>query len=140
MVDGQRDWTVQPPSLLCRLQSIQSVDPVELIFFWQQGRKPQSVGLCLRYRSLISGEPIGLLRVYQALDWQDDQVQQAYNQLRRITSITLGGYTKEKVEKYPPIRMRYFTFSARQIQALENGAVIPAMLFDKPNGEYPDIP
>ncbi|EOD3501946.1 hypothetical protein ACKLMK_03590 [Salmonella enterica subsp. enterica serovar Paratyphi C] len=139
MADGQRDWAVQTPSLLCRLQSIQSVDPVELIFFWQQGRKPQSVGLCLRYRPLISGEPIGLLRVYQALDWQDEQVQQAYNQLRRITSITLGGYTKDKVEKYPPIRLRYFTFSARQMQALDNGAVIPAMIFDKPKGEFPSI-
>ncbi|ECK5631365.1 hypothetical protein NKD49_002327 [Salmonella enterica] len=139
MADGLRDWAVQTPSLLCRLQSIQSVDPVELIFFWQQGRKPQSVGLCLRYRPLISGEPIGLLRVYQALDWQDEQVQQAYNQLRRITSITLGGYTKDKVEKYPPIRLRYFTFSARQMQALDNGAVIPAMIFDKPKGEFPSI-
>ncbi|EIK1792481.1 hypothetical protein LJW72_004461, partial [Salmonella enterica] len=92
MADGQRDWAMQTPSLLCRLQSIQSEDPVELIFFWQYGRKPQNVGLCLRYRPIISGEPVTLFRSYQALEWHDEQVQQAYNQLRLVTSITPSGH------------------------------------------------
>ncbi|EDD1255034.1 hypothetical protein GAZ62_12455, partial [Salmonella enterica] len=117
MADGQRDWVMQTPSLLCRLQSIQSEDPVELIFFWQHGRKPHNVGLCLRYRPVISGEPVTLFRAYQALEWRDEQVRQAYNQLQLVTSITPSGHIKEQVEKYPPVRMRFFTFSARQMQA-----------------------
>lgn len=140
MADGQRDWVMQTPSLLCRLQSIQSEDPVELIFFWQHGRTPHNVGLCLRYRPIISGEPVTLFRAYQALDWRDEQVRQAYEQLRRVTRITPSGHIKEKVEKYPPIRMRYFTFSARQMQASDNGEILPAMIFNKPQGEYPGIP
>ncbi|EEN2982903.1 hypothetical protein GJM34_12260 [Salmonella enterica] len=140
MADGQRDWAMQTPSLLCRLQSIQSEDPVELIFFWQYGRKPQNVGLCLRYRPIISGEPVTLFRTYQALEWHDEQVQQAYNQLRLVTSITPSGHIKEQVEKYPPVRMRFFSFSARQMQALDNGEIMPAMIFNKPLGEYPGIP
>ncbi|EFU5484222.1 hypothetical protein HT342_004780 [Salmonella enterica subsp. enterica serovar Muenchen] len=140
MADGQRDWAMQTPSLLCRLQSVQSEDPVELIFFWQHGRKPHNVGLCLRYRPIISGEPVTLFRSYQALEWHDEQVRQAYNQLRLVTSITPSGHVKEQVEKYPPVRMRCFTFSARQMQALDNGEIIPAMIFNKPLGEYPGIP
>ncbi|EEI6292615.1 hypothetical protein GUQ00_000541 [Salmonella enterica] len=140
MADGQRDWAMQTPSLLCRLQSIQSEDPVELIFFWQHGRKPHNVGLCLRYRPIISGEPVILFRSYQALEWHDEQVQQAYNQLRLVTSITPSGHIKEQVEKYPPVRMRFFSFSARQMQALDNGEIMPAMIFNKPLGEYPGIP
>ncbi|EGD0798137.1 hypothetical protein IAQ76_001170 [Salmonella enterica] len=140
MADGQRDWVTQTPSLLCRLQSIQSEDPVELIFFWQHGRKPHNVGLCLRYRPVISGEPVTLFRAYQALEWRDEQVRQAYNQLQLVTSITPSGHLKEQVEKYPPVRMRFFTFSARQMQALDNGEIIPAMIFNKPLGEYPGIP
>ncbi|ECR4900785.1 hypothetical protein KCI04_002474 [Salmonella enterica] len=140
MADGQRDWAMQTPSLLCRLQSIQSEDPVELIFFWQYGRKPHNVGLCLRYRPIISGEPVTLFRAYQALEWHDEQVQQAYNQLRLVTSITPSGHIKEQVEKYPPVRMRFFSFSARQMQALDNGEIMPAMIFNKPLGEYPGIP
>lgn len=140
MADGLRDWSIQTPSILCRLQSMQSEDPIELIFFWQQGRQPHNVGLCLRYRPVISGEPVTLLRVYQALDWRDEQVRQAYNQLRRVTSITPSGHIKEKVEKYPPVRMRCFSFSARQMQALDNGEIIPAMIFNKPLVEYPGIP
>ncbi|EDW4550057.1 hypothetical protein ABN97_003789 [Salmonella enterica subsp. salamae] len=140
MADGQRDWAMQTPSLLCRLQSVQSEDPVELIFFWQHGRKPYNVGLCLRYRPIISGEPVTLFRSYQALEWHDEQVRQAYNQLRLVTSITPSGHVKEQVEKYPPVRMRCFTFSARQMQALDNGEIIPAMIFNKPLGEYSGIP
>ncbi|EDR5076953.1 hypothetical protein GS039_001435 [Salmonella enterica] len=140
MADGQRDWAMQTPSLLCRLQSVQSEDPVELIFFWQHGCKPHNVGLCLRYRPIISGEPVTLFRSYQALEWHDEQVRQAYNQLRLVTSITPSGHVKEQVEKYPPVRMRCFTFSARQMQALDNGEIIPAMIFNKPLGEYPGIP
>lgn len=140
MADGQRDWAMQTPSLLCRLQSIQSEDPVELIFFWQHGRNPHNVGLCLRYRPIISAEPVTLFRAYQALEWHDEQVQQAYNQLRLVTSITPSGHIKEQVEKYPPVRMRFFTFSARQMQALDNGEIMPAMIFNKPLGEYPGIP
>ncbi|EAM1145141.1 hypothetical protein [Salmonella enterica] len=140
MADGVRDWSMQTPSILCRLQSMQSEDPIELIYFWQQGRQPHNVGLCLRYRPVISGVPVTLLRVYQALDWRDEQVRQAYNQLRRVTSITPSGHIKDKVEKYPPVRMRCFSFSARQMQALDNGEIIPAMIFNKPLGEYPGIP
>ncbi|ELL1748511.1 hypothetical protein Q6I02_001372 [Salmonella enterica] len=140
MADGQRDWAMQTPSLLCRLQSIQSEDPVELIFFWQYGRKPHNVGLCLRYRPIISGEAVTLFRAYQALEWHDEQVRQAYKQLRLVTSITPSGHIKEQVEKYPPVRMRFFSFSARQMQALDNGEIMPAMIFNKPLGEYPGIP
>ncbi|ECA1950157.1 hypothetical protein EJH27_01630 [Salmonella enterica subsp. enterica serovar Virchow] len=140
MADGQRDWAAQTPGLLCRLQSLQSEDPVELIFFHQPGRKPvSSVGLCLRWRPVISGLPVTLLRTFQALDWRDGQVIQAHGQLTRVSCITPSGMMKEKVNKYPPVRVRYFGFSARQMQALDNGEVLPAMIFNHPQGEYPGI-
>lgn len=69
-----------------------------------------------------------------------EQVREAYNQLRRVTSITPSGHINDKVEKYPSVRMRCFSFSARQMQALDNGEIIPAMIFNKPLGEYPGIP
>ncbi|EBS4057511.1 hypothetical protein DPY64_10780 [Salmonella enterica subsp. enterica serovar Newport] len=140
MADGLRDWAMQTPGLLCRLQSLSSADPVELIFFRQHGRQPAgSVGLCLRWHPVISGLPVTLLRTYQALDWSDGQVQQAYRQLLRVASVTPGGQLKKAVENYPPVHVRYFTFSARQMQALDNGEVLPAIIFNHPQGEYPGI-
>ncbi|HBZ9867444.1 TPA: hypothetical protein MND73_004379 [Salmonella enterica subsp. houtenae] len=141
MADGLRDWVMQTPSLLCCLQSLLSEDPIELIFFWQHGRNPVcNVGLCLRYRPIISGEPVTLLRIYQPLNWRDEQVRQACKHLLSVTSITASGHSKEKVDKYPTVRARFFTFSARQMQALDNGEIMPAMIFNKPQGEYPGIP
>jgi len=144
MTDGQRDWVMQTPSLLCRLQSLQSADPVELIFFWQQGRRPAcNVGLCLRYRPVISGVPVTLVSVFRTVAWRNEQAQQACKQLTDVISMTASGHKRERAAEcaqYPLIRPRYVTFSARQMQAIEQGEIIPAMIFDKPQGEYPGIP
>ena len=139
MTDGQRDWVMETPSLLCRLRTLQSEDPVELIFWRQHGRpSPGSVGLCLRWRPLISGLPVTLLRIYQAQGW-DEQAGQAHEALKRVACVTPSGQMRERVETYPPVRLRYFTFSSRQMQALDNGEVLPAIIFTRPQGEYPGM-
>ncbi|EBV7252035.1 hypothetical protein XR93_004154 [Salmonella enterica subsp. enterica serovar Pomona] len=141
MADGQRDWVMQAPLLLDQQQSLQPEEPVELIFFWQQGRKPVcNVGLCLRCRTVVNGVPVTFLRTFQALEWRDAQARQARKQLTDAASVTPGGQLKHRADNYPLIRTRYFSFSARQMQALNNGEVIPAMLFDCPRGEYPGLP
>lgn len=141
MADGQRDWVMQTPSLLCRLQSLPSEEPVELIFFWQHGRSPVcNVGLCLRYRPVVSGVSVTLLRAFQAVEWRDEQARQAYKQLTDVACVTSSGHLQKRSGEYPLIRRRYFALSARQMQALDHGEIIPAMLFDNPQGEYSGIP
>jgi len=139
MTDGLRDWAEQSPELLRWLSSLQSEDPVELIFYHQQGRSLLNMGLCVRYRPLLSGLPVSLLRIFQALDWGDEQVKRAYEKLKSAACVTPSGHVKERVDKYPLIRVRYFTFSARQMQALNNGEVLPAMIFNHPQRERPGI-
>ncbi|HAF5680343.1 TPA: hypothetical protein G8N93_005000 [Salmonella enterica] len=118
--------------------------PVELIFCFSRstaGEPVRDVGLCLRWQRVIGEVAVPVARWYGMAAWEVPYTQEAF---RRLQSLACGSVRGEPLrmppESYPRIRCRYFRLSARQLQGLSRGEVLPVMVLNHPQGEYPGIP
>ncbi|EAS0616125.1 hypothetical protein E8Q24_28155 [Salmonella enterica] len=119
-------------------------EPVELIFCFSRstaGEPVRDVGLCLRWQRVIGEVAVPVVRWYGMAAWDVPYTQEVF---RRLQSLACGSARGEPLrtpsESYPRIRCRYFRLSARQMQGLSRGEVLPVMVLNHPQGEYPGIP
>ncbi|ELO0595373.1 hypothetical protein QY625_003682 [Salmonella enterica] len=118
--------------------------PAELIFCFSRsaaGEPVLDVGLCLRYERVIGEVTVPVVRWYGMAAWEVPYTQEVF---RRLQSSAGGSPRGELLrvppESYPRIRCRYFRLSARQMQGLFRGEILPVMVLNHPQGEYPGIP
>ncbi|MML56192.1 hypothetical protein D7N80_23515 [Salmonella enterica subsp. enterica] len=119
-------------------------EPVELIFCFSRstaGEPVRDVGLCLRWQRVIGEVAVPVVRWYGMAAWDVPYTQEVF---RRLQSLACGSARGEPLrtpsESYLRIRCRYFRLSARQMQGLSRGEVLPVMVLNHPQGEYPGIP
>lgn len=116
--------------------------PAEMIFcFSRQGRESvRDVGLCLRYWRIIHDVSVPSVIWYGAANRGEPGMQEIYRQLQSIVTVSPGGHpVRSPQETYPQVRSRYFRLSARQMQGLSRGEILPVMALNNPQGEYPGI-
>ncbi|EBS4548696.1 hypothetical protein DQK32_22930 [Salmonella enterica subsp. enterica serovar Newport] len=106
-------------------------EPVELIFCFSRsaaGEPVRDTGLCLRWQRVIGDVTVPVVRWYGMAAWEAPYTQEVFRRLRSLAS------------ESPRIRCRYFRLSARQLQGLARGEILPVMVLNHPLGEYPGIP
>ncbi|EAY1188282.1 hypothetical protein RDB90_004262 [Salmonella enterica] len=141
--DGADNWSAVTEHLRALPGMDDTSSPVELIFCFVRraaGEPVRDVGLCLRYRRLTGEMTVPVVRWYGMAAWQVPYTQEEF---RRLQSLACGSARGEPLrtppESYPRIRCRYFRLSARQMQGLARGEVLPVMILNHPQGEYPGI-
>lgn len=142
--DGADNWSAVTEHLRT-LPGVEGADePVELIFCFSRrttGEPVRDVGLCLRYRRFTGEVTVPVVRWYGMAAWDVPYTQEVF---RRLQSLACGSARGEPLrtpsESYPSIRCRYFRLSARQLQGLSRGEILPVMVLNHPQGEYPGIP
>ncbi|MDJ6542840.1 hypothetical protein LEC33_18545 [Salmonella enterica] len=106
-------------------------EPVELIFCFSRsaaGEPVRDTGLCLRWQRVIGDVTVPVVRWYGMAAWEAPYTQEVFRRLRSLAS------------ESPRIRCRYFRLSARQLQGLARGEILPVMVLNHSLGEYPGIP
>ncbi|EBW6364044.1 hypothetical protein DPU24_25275 [Salmonella enterica subsp. enterica serovar Oranienburg] len=118
-------------------------ESVELIFCFScsaAGEPVRDTGLCLRWRRVIGDVTVPVVRWYGMAAWEAPYTQKG---LRRLQSLACesprGEQLRTPPDSYPRIRCRYFRLSARQMQGLSRGELLPVMVLNHPLGEYPGI-
>ncbi|ENU7738336.1 hypothetical protein ACE3YX_005025 [Salmonella enterica] len=120
----------------------ETTGPAEMIFcFSRRGREPvREVGLCLRYRRIIQDVPVPAVIWYGTAVWGEADTQEVYRQLQSRISVSSTGHpVRPPQETYPQVRGRYFRLTARQMQGLSRGEILPVMALNNPQGQYPGI-
>lgn len=120
----------------------ETTGPAEMIFcFCRHGREPvRDAGLCLRYRRIIHDVPVPAVIWYGTAVWDEADTQEVYRQLQSLISVSSAGHpVRPPQETYPQIRGRYFRLTARQMQGLSRGEILPVMALNNPQGQYPGI-
>ncbi|HGA5968801.1 TPA: hypothetical protein ACIS4C_004624 [Salmonella enterica subsp. enterica serovar Java] len=119
-------------------------EPVELIFCFSRsaaGEPVRDVGLCLRYERVIGEVTVPVVRWYGMAAWEVPYTQEVFRCLQSPAGgASRGELLRAPPESYPRIRCRYFRLSARQMQGLFRGEILPVMVLNHPQGEYPGIP
>lgn len=140
--DGDRadNWSVVTEHLLT-LPEI--VPAAELIFCFSRragGEPVRDVGLCLRYERVIGEVTAPSVRWYGMAAWKVPYTQEVFRCLQSLAGgAPRGELLRAPPESYPRIRCRYFRLSARQMQGLSRGEILPVMVLNYPLGEYPGI-
>lgn len=118
-------------------------EPAELIFCFSRraaGSPVRDVGLCLRYGRVIGEVTVPVVRWYGMAAWEMPYTQEVCRRLQSLASESQRcELLRESPESYPRIRCRYFCLSARQMQGLFRGEVLPVMVLNNLQGEYPGI-
>ncbi|EBA4670880.1 hypothetical protein BBG26_25660 [Salmonella enterica] len=117
---------------------------VELIFCFSRsaaGEPVRDTGLCLRWRRVIGDVTVPVVRWYGMAAWEAPYTQKGFRRLQSLACESpRGEQLRTPPDSYPRIRCRYFRLSARQLQGLARGEILPVMVLNHPLGEYPGIP
>lgn len=118
--------------------------PVELIFCFSRsvsGGPVRDVGLCLRYGRVTGEVTVPVVRWHGMAAWEAPYTQEVFRRLQSLASDSpRGEQLRTPPDSYPRIRCRYFQLSARQLQGLSRGEILPVMVLNYPQEEYPGIP
>ncbi|HGB5310627.1 TPA: hypothetical protein ACIVON_005156 [Salmonella enterica subsp. enterica serovar Poona] len=117
--------------------------PAELIFCFSYddaGETVRDAGLCLRYRRDIGGVTLPAVRWYGMAAWDSPYTQEVFRRLQSFASESpYGEPLRTPPDSYPRIRCCYYRLSARQLQGLSRGEILPVMVLNHPLREYPGI-
>ncbi|EFQ5901782.1 hypothetical protein HZX00_002873 [Salmonella enterica] len=141
--DSADNWLVVTEHLRTLPEMEGAGEPVELIFCFSRraaGGTVRDTGLCLRWQRVIGDVTVPVVRWYGMAAWEAPYTQEVF---RRLQSLACGSVRGEPLrmppESYPRIRCRYLRLSARQMQGLVRGDVLPVMVLNHPQGELPGI-
>lgn len=141
--DSADNWSAVTEHLRMLPEMEGAGEPVELIFCFSRraaGGTVRDTGLCLRWQRVIGDVTVPVVRWYGMAAWEAPYTQEVF---RRLQSLACGSVRGEPLrmppESYPRIRCRYFRLSARQMQGLVRGDVLPVMVLNHPQGELPGI-
>lgn len=140
--DSADNWSAVIKSLRTFPVMDESGEPLDLIFCFSHssGESVHNMGLCLRYRRIIHDVSVSSVIWYGTANWGEPDTQEIYRQLKSLVTVSPGGHpVRPPQEAYPQVRSRYFRLSARQMQRLSRGEILPVMALNKPRGEYPGI-
>lgn len=141
--DSTSRWTTLAEYIRNLQEKTELTGPAELIFCFSRsgaGESDRDVGLCLRYWRIIHGVSVPAVVWYGTAVWSDPHTQEVHRYLQTFATVSPAGHpVRAQQEKYPRIRCRYFRLSARQMQGLSRGEILPVMVVRHPQGEYPGI-
>lgn len=142
--DSADNWSVVTEHLRMLPGMDGAGEPAELIFCFSRsaaGEPVRDVGLCLRYERGIGEVTVPVVRWYGMAAWEVPYTQEVFRRLQSPAGgASRGELLRVPPESYPRIRCRYFHLSARQMQGLFRGEILPVMVLNHPQGEYPGIP
>lgn len=142
-VSGISRWITLADDIRNLQETTDLTGPVEMIFCFSRsadGEADRDVGLCLRYRRRIHDVAVPGVIWYGTAVRGEPETQEALRYLQTLVTISSTGQPGSSLpQKVPHILCRYFRLSARQMQGLSRGEILPVMVLNHPLGEYPGI-